>query len=152
MAATKRADFLEKYGRPGADRGVHFLTGPPESVAAVTKAAGFRYALDAETKTLAHAAGVMLATPEGKLSQYFYGIEYSPRDFKFAIMEASKEKIGTPVDRLVLYCSHYDPRTGKYGLVVMRVVRVAGLATVGSIGAFMLVMLRRDRKKTQAAP
>jgi protein SCO1/2 len=150
MAATKRADFLEKYGRPGADRGVHFLTGPPESIAAVTKAAGFRYARDEETKTLAHAAGVMLATPEGKLSQYFYGIEYSPRDFKFAIMEASKEKIGTPVDRLVLYCSHYDPRSGKYGLVVMRVVRVAGVATVGSIGAFMLVMLGRDRRKAKA--
>jgi protein SCO1/2 len=150
MAATKRADFLEKYGRPGADPGVHFLTGPPESIAAATKAAGFRYALDAETKTLAHAAGVMLATPEGKLSQYFYGIEYSPRDFKFAIMEASKERIGTPVDRLVLYCSHYDPRTGRYGLVVMRVVRVAGLATIGSIGAFMLVMLRRERKKGAA--
>ena len=147
IAATKRSDFLEKYGRPGADGGVHFLTGSPQSIAAVTRAAGFRYARDTETKTLAHAAGVMLATPEGKLSQYFYGIEYSARDFKLAMMEASKEKIGTPVDRLILYCSHYDPRSGKYGLVVMRVVRLAGLATVGSIGAFMLVMFRRDRKK-----
>jgi protein SCO1/2 len=152
IAASKRADFLEKYGRPGADPGVHFLTGSPGSIAAVTKAAGFRYALDAETKTLAHAAGLMLATPDGKLSQYFYGIEYSPRDLKFAIMEASKEKIGTPVDRLVLYCSHYDPRTGKYGLVVMRVVRLAGIATLGSLGAFMLVMFRRDRRKLKAAP
>jgi len=150
IAATKRADFLEKYARPGADKGVHFLTGPPESIAVVTRAAGFRYARDEETKTLAHAAGLMLATPEGKLSQYFYGIEYSPRDLKLAMMEASKEKIGTPVDRLILYCSHYDPRTGRYGLVVMRVVRVAGLATVGSLGAFMIVMLRRDRKKARA--
>jgi protein SCO1/2 len=150
IAATKRTDFLEKYARPGADKGVHFLTGPPESIAAVTKAAGFRYARDEETKTLAHAAGVMLATPEGKLSQYFYGIEYSPRDLKFAMMEASKDKIGTPVDRLILYCSHYDPRSGKYGLVVMRVVRLAGLATVGSLGAFMIVMFRRDRKKARA--
>jgi len=150
IAATKRADFLEKYARPGADPGVHFLTGPPESIAAVTKAAGFRYARDEETKTLAHAAGVMLATPEGKLSQYFYGIEYSPRDLKFAMMEASREKIGTPVDRLILYCSHYDPRSGKYGIVVMRVIRLAGLATVVSLGAFMLVMFRRDRKKARA--
>ena len=147
IAAAKKEDFLEKYGRPGARGGIHFLTGSPPSIAAVTRAAGFRYARDPETKTLAHAAGVMLATPDGKLSQYFYGIEYAARDFKLAMMEASNEKIGTPVDRLILYCSHYDPRSGKYGLVVMRVVRLAGLATVGSIGAFVLVMVRRDRKK-----
>ena len=147
IAATKRQDFLEKYGRPGAERGVHFLTGSPESIAAVTRAAGFRYARDAETTTLAHAAGVMLATPEGKLSQYFYGIEYSARDFKLAMMEASKEKIGSPVDRLLLYCSHYDPTTGKYGLAVMRVVRLAGAATAGSLGAFMVVMFRRERRR-----
>ena len=147
IAAAKKEDFLEKYGRPGVGGGIHFLTGPPTSIAAVTRAAGFRYARDPETKTLAHAAGVMLATPDGKLSQYFYGIEYSARDFKLAMMEASNDKIGTPVDRLILYCSHYDPRSGKYGLVVMRVVRLAGVATVGSIGAFVLVMIRRDRKR-----
>ena len=147
IAKAKKEDFLEKYGRPNAGNGIHFLTGPPESIARVTRAAGFRFALDPETKTLAHAAGVMLATPDGKLSQYFYGIEYSARDFKLAMMEASKEKIGTPVDRLILYCSHYDPRSGKYGLVVMRVVRLAGAATAVSLGAFMFIMFRRDRRK-----
>lgn len=147
IAAAKKADFLKRYGRAGAADGVHFLTGPAESVAAVTRAAGFRFERDAETKTLSHAAGIMLATPEGKLSRYFYGIEYSARDIKLAMMEASKEKIGSPVDRVLLYCSHYDPTTGRYGLAVMRVVRIAGAATAGSLGVFMFVMFRRDRRR-----
>jgi len=150
IAKAKKDDFLEKYGRPDAAGGIHFLTGTPESIARITRAAGFRFARDPETKTLAHAAGVMLATPDGKLSQYFYGIEYSARDFKLAMMEASKEKIGTPVDRLLLYCSHYDPRSGRYGIVVMRVVRLAGLATAVTHGGFMLVMFRRDRRRDRA--
>jgi len=92
----------------------------------------------------------MLATPDGRLSKYFYGIEYSARDLKLGVMEASNRRIGTPVDRILLYCSHYDPTTGKYGLVVMRVVRLGGLATVGSLGVFMVVMLRRERRRKKA--
>jgi len=147
IAAAKRLDFLRQYGRPGADAGVHYLTGPAASIAAVTSAAGFRYVRDPETKTFSHAAGTILATPDGRLSKYFYGIEYSARDLKLATMEASSARIGSPVDRVLLYCSHYDPTTGKYGLVVMRVVRLGGLATVGSLGAFMAVMLRRERRR-----
>jgi protein SCO1/2 len=147
IAAAKRLDFLRQYGRPGAERGVHFLTGPAASIAAVTSAAGFRYVRDPETKGFSHAAGILLATPDGRLSKYFYGIEYSARDLKLATMEASGARIGSPVDRVLLYCSHYDPSTGKYGLVVMRVVRLGGIATAGSLGVFMAVMLRRERRR-----
>ena len=147
IAAAKKADFLKSYGHPGAASGVHFLTGPAESVAAIARAAGFRYTRDPETKAFSHAAGIMLATPDGKLSKYFYGLEYSARDIKLGTMEASAERIGTPVDRVLLYCSHYDPTTGRYGVVVMRVVRLGGLATVASLGVFMAVMFRRDRRR-----
>jgi len=150
IASAKKADFVRQYGRPGAEAGVHFLTGPAESIAAITRAAGFRYVRDPETKSFSHAAGIMLATPDGRLSKYFYGIEYSARDLKLGVMEASNRRIGTPVDRILLYCSHYDPTTGKYGLVVMRVVRLGGLATVGSLGVFMVVMLRRERRRKKA--
>jgi protein SCO1/2 len=152
IAATKKADFLNTYGRAAAGPGVHFLTGQAESIAAITRAAGFRYERDPETKSFSHAAGIMLATSDGRLSKYFYGIEYSARDLKLAMMEASNERIGSPVDRVLLYCSHYDPTTGKYGLVVMRVVRLAGLVTVGLLGAFMLLMFRRDRKRPGEPP
>ncbi len=147
IASAKRLDFLRQYGRPGADAGVRYLTGTAESIAAVTRAAGFRYDRDPETKGFSHAAGIMLATPDGRLSKYFYGIEYSARDLKLAMMEASSARIGSPVDRVILYCSHWDPRTGKYGVVVMRVIRLGGLATVASIGLFMAVMIRRDRRR-----
>ena len=146
IAAAKKADLLSRYGRPGTASGVHFLTGPAASIAAVTRAAGFRFERDAESKTLSHAAGIMLATPEGKLSRYYYGIEYSARDLKLGMMEASREKIGSPVDRLLLYCSHYDPTTGRYGVAIMRVVRLAGGVTAASLGAFMVVMFRRERR------
>ncbi|HET9795438.1 MAG TPA: SCO family protein [Thermoanaerobaculia bacterium] len=147
IASAKRLDFLRQYARPAADSGVHYLTGPAESVAAVTRAAGFRYVPDPETKGFSHAAGIMLATPDGRLSKYFYGIEYSARDLKLAMMEASNARIGSPVDRVLLYCSHYDPGTGKYGVVVMRVVRLGGIATVGTLGVFMAVMFRRERRR-----
>ncbi|HWC65922.1 MAG TPA: SCO family protein [Thermoanaerobaculia bacterium] len=150
IAASKKSDFLQQYGRGGADRGVHFLTGSEDSIAAVTRAAGFRFVWDPETKSFSHAAGLMLATPDGVLSRYFYGIEYSARDIKLGVMDASGGKIGSPVDRVLLYCSHYDPTTGKYGLVVMRVVRLGGLLTVASLGLFMTVMIRRDRRRKKS--
>ena len=150
IAATKRMDFLRRYGRPSAAGGIHYLTGPAGSIAAITRAAGFRYAPDPETKGYSHAAGIMLATPDGRLSKYFYGIEYSARDLKLAMMEASNARIGTPVDRVLLYCSHWDPQTGKYGIVVMRAVRLGGAATVLSLGVFMAVMIRRERRRKSA--
>lgn len=146
LAAAKKANYLRQYDRPGAAAGWHFLTGDPESIRKLTEAVGFGYAYDPERDEFAHGSAIMVATPEGKLSHYFYGVEYSPKDVRLALIEASKGDIGSPVDQLLLYCYHYDPIEGKYGLVIMRVIRLAGLATVAILGTFLVVMFRRDRK------
>jgi protein SCO1/2 len=145
-ATAKKAVYLERYRRPGAAEGWHFLTGDEPQIDRLTKAAGFRYAWDAETKQYAHPSGVIVLTPDGRLSKYLFGIEYGPRDLRLAIVEASAGKIGTPVDSLLLYCYHYDPMTGRYGLAIMRTIRLAGAATVLAIGAFIVVMVRRERQ------
>ncbi|MGH9441737.1 MAG: SCO family protein [Thermoanaerobaculia bacterium] len=145
-AAVKKKEFLAEYGRPAAGGGVHFLTGEGAASAKVARAAGFRYSEDRETGGYSHAAGMMLATPQGRMARYFYGLEYSARDLRFSIIEASRGTIGSPVDRVLLYCSHYDPTTGKYGWVVLRIVRLGGIVTVVTLGAFMFVMLRREKK------
>src|SRR5207249_7646204 len=106
-----------------------FLTGDEVNITRLTEAVGFRFAWDEQTKQFAHASGIMLLTPEGKLARYFYGIDYPPKDLRMALVEASQNKIGTPVDALMLYCYHYDPATGKYGVVVMNVLRLAGIVT-----------------------
>lgn len=146
LAASKKAAYLKQYGRPGAGQGWHFLTGDSAAIRQLTQAAGFRYKYDPATDQFAHASGIMVITPQGKIARYFYGIEYAGRDLRLALVEASQNKIGSPVDQLLLYCFHYDPLTGKYGLVIMNVLRLAGIATVVALGAFMLVMFRRDRK------
>lgn len=145
LAAAKKTSYLSKYGRDGADNGWHFLTGDQESIKKLTEAVGFKYTKDPLTGQFVHASGIMVLTPTGKLSKYFYGVEYSSRDLKLGLMEAATNKIGSPVDQLLLYCYHYDPTTGKYGVVIMNVVRVAGIATVLTLASFMLIMLRRDR-------
>jgi protein SCO1/2 len=146
VAAAKKAFYLERYRRAGAGAGWHFLTGDEPQIERLTKAAGFRYAYDADTKQFAHPSGVIVLTPAGRLAKYLFGIEYGPRDLRLAIVEASAGKIGTPVDSLLLYCYHYDPMTGRYGLAIMRTIRVAGAATVFLIGAFIVVMVRRERR------
>ena len=135
IARNKKQSYLERYGR-GSDAaaGWHFLTGKPEVIKQITEAAGFNYAWDEETQQFAHAGGIQIATPDGKLSRYFYGIDYKPQDIKFALMEASEKTIGSPTDQLLLYCYHYDPATGTYGLVVLKVLRVAGVLTIFGIG------------------
>ena len=145
-AAAKKASYLERYRRPGAAAGWHFLSGDQANIDRLTRAAGFRYAWDAATKQYAHPSGVIVLTPDGRLSKYLFGIEYGPRDLRLGIVEASAGRIGTPVDSLLLYCYHYDPMTGRYGLAIMRVIRMAGAATVLAIGAFIVVMVRRERK------
>jgi protein SCO1/2 len=145
-ATAKKAVYLERYRRPGAAEGWHFLTGDQPQIDRLTKAAGFRYAWDAETKQYAHPSGVIVLTPDGRLSKYLFGVEYGPRDLRLGIVEASDGKIGTPVDSLLLYCYHYDPVTGRYGLAIMRTIRLAGAATVLAIGAFIVVMVRRERQ------
>jgi protein SCO1/2 len=154
LAAEKKASYLKQYDRAGAEQGWHFLTGDSAAIRQLTSAVGFRYKYDSVTDQFAHASGIMVITPQGKIARYFYGIEYPARDLRLALVEASENKIGSPVDVLLLYCFHYDPLTGKYGLVIMNVLRAAGIATVMALGTFMIVMFRRDRKmvKTINAP
>jgi protein SCO1/2 len=144
MAAAKKAGYIQRYKRAGAAGSWHFLTGDQPSIDRLTKAAGFRYAWDAGTKQFAHPSGVIVLTPEGRLARYLFGIEYGPRDLRFALIEASAGKVGSPADALLLYCYHYDPMNGRYGVVIMRVMRLAGAATVLALGTFILVMVRRE--------
>jgi len=144
-ASAKKAAYLERYKRDGAAEAWHFLTGDQPSIDRLTKAAGFRYVWDKDTKQFAHPTGVIVLTPDGRLARYLFGIEYGPRDLRFAIVEASAGKIGSAVDSLLLYCYHYDPMTGRYGLAIMRAMRIAGAATVLALGTFILIMVRRER-------
>jgi protein SCO1/2 len=146
LAAGKKKAYLERYQRDGAEQGWHFLTGEQASIDALTKAAGFSYAWDEETQQFAHASGIVVATPAGRLSRYFFGIEYAPRDLKFALMESTSERIGSLVDQVMLYCYHYDPAKGNYGFVAMRAVRLGGAVTLMALVGFVFVSLRRDSK------
>jgi protein SCO1 len=137
---------MQAYGRPDAAAGWHFLTGGPGSIDRLTAAVGFRYNWDNDLGQFAHASGIFVATPEGRLSRYLYGIEYQPRDLRLGIIEASNHRIGNPVDQILLYCYHYDPKIGKYGAVVMNMVRVGGVAAVLILSAFLTIMWRRDHR------
>jgi protein SCO1/2 len=147
LAAGKKKSYLDRYNRPGAENGWHFLTGDEASIRKVTDAAGFYYQWDEKTQQFAHASGIMVTTPDGRLARYFFGIEYAPRDVKFALMEASSGRIGSAVDKLLLYCYHYDPATGGYGFVAMNTVRVGGVVTLVALVGFVVSALRRDRLK-----
>ncbi len=144
-AALKKAGYLDRYQRAGAAEAWHFFTGDQPSIDRLTQSAGFRYAWDQETKQFAHPTGIIVLTPDGRMSRYLFGIEYGPRDLRLAIVEASSGKVGSAVDSLLLYCYHYDPMTGRYGLAIMRTMRIAGAATVLALGGFIVVMLRRER-------
>lgn len=150
LAAAKKQEYLANYRRTGAEQGWHFLTGREESIRALADAVGFRYAYDPVSGEYAHAAGIMVLTPKGQVARYFYGVEYSPRDLKLGLMEASEERIGSPVDQLLLLCFHYNPLTGKYSFAVMAAVRVAGALTVLAIVVLLVTLLRRERKERSA--
>jgi protein SCO1 len=147
MATSKKAEYLKRYGRPGAAAGWHFLTGPAASIDALTKAAGFQYQYDPKTGQFAHATAIMVLTPEGRIAQYYYGVEFAPKDLRLGLIQASENKIGTVVDQVLLYCYHYDPDTGKYGAIVSRVLQLAAGATVLILGTFLVVMFRMDPTK-----
>jgi len=147
LAESKRTMYAGLYGRPGAMTGWHFLTGEEAAIRQLAGAVGFRYVYDKTSEQYGHAAGFMVLTPEGRVSRYFYGIEYLPRDLRLALVEASGGKVGTPVDQILLACFHYDPMTGKYGLVISRVVRWAGLATIVAIGTMMAVFFRGEARR-----
>lgn len=142
LAATKQAMYTGMYGRPGAAQGWNFLVGQQPQIKQLADAAGFHYAYDPDSKQFAHAAGIMVLTPQGKLSNYFYGVQYRERDLRLALDQASQGKIGSPVDHVLLYCYHYDPHTGKYGLLISRVIKIAGGLTV-VVGGIILIFLFR---------
>jgi protein SCO1/2 len=148
-AVRKKALALKWYGHPEAAPAWHFLTGEETAIRVLTEAVGFHYVYDATTGQYAHATGLMVATPDGRLAKYLYGIEYAPRDLRLAIVDASGGRIGTPVDKLLLYCYHYDPTAGKYGLVVLNVVRLGGVVTVVLLGSFIAAMTARDRRRNR---
>jgi protein SCO1/2 len=145
LARSAKESYLRRYKREGAAGGWHFLTGDQTSIDRLTKAVGFRYRYDAQKNLYAHAGGIMVLTPQGRLSRYFYGIEFAPKDVRLGLVEASQNKIGSVVDQVLLFCYHYDPVTGKYGLVILTAMRITGVLFVLGLGAYVIVMLRRER-------
>jgi protein SCO1/2 len=149
LAARKKAEYLRRYATSSA--GWHFLTGGEPQIKELAEAVGFRYAYDPKTKQYAHASGIMVLTPSGLLSRYFYGVEYAPRDLRLGLVEASRNKIGSPVDQILLYCFHYDPNTGKYSAIVMNIVRLAGALTLLIFVPILVWFWRREWRAGQIA-
>jgi protein SCO1 len=148
LARAKKQSYLERYGRPGTEAGWHFLTGGQESIDRLTKAVGFRYVYDEKRDQFAHGAAITVATPSGLISRYFYGIEYSARDLRLGLVEASANRIGTIADRvMLLLCYHYDPSTGRYGLMALTLVRIGGILTVAAFGIFLWFERKRSRRE-----
>ncbi|MGA2848548.1 MAG: SCO family protein [Terracidiphilus sp.] len=156
LAAAKKRSYLKKYGHPETASGWHFMTGTQANIDVLTKAVGFGYVKipgpDGKLTQFAHASSIQIVTPEGKLAQYYMGVEYSPKDLRIGLVEASSNRIGSPVDNILTYCYHYDPQTNKHSLIVARVVQLGGLVTVFSLGGFMLVMFRRDARQGDNLP
>jgi protein SCO1/2 len=150
MAAQKKDAAMSNFGRRETATGWHFLTGSKESIDALTKAANFRYSFDARRNIFAHASGIMLITPDGRISRYFYGVEYPARDVRLGLVDASAGKIGTPIDHLLLYCFQYDPETARYSATILKIVRLAGLLTIFAIVAGIVIFRRRDLARVPA--
>ena len=151
VASIKKGPVMRQYGRAGAAEGWHFLTGTQESIAALTQSVGFRYVWDTEQKQFAHATGVLLLTPQGRVARYFYGIEFPAKDLRLGLVEASEERIGNVVDQLLLLCYHYDPKVGRYTAAVRNLVRGGAALTLAGIAALVLTLLRREKRGTGAA-
>lgn len=149
-AYAKRATYLSMYNRKGASKGWHFLTGDEASIAALTKAVGFHYRYDPKTTMFSHATAIMVLTPQGRIARYFYGIRYPSGALRLALVEASHGKIGNPVDAVLLFCSRYNPATGKYSLIISRVLFIAALVTVICLGGFLLILFRSGRQRKPA--
>jgi protein SCO1 len=145
VAAEKKKDYLRRYGRPDAATGWHFLTGSPDSINALTKAVGFQYQYDAAKNQYAHATAIMVLTRQGRISRYFYGVEFPPKDLRMGLVEASEGKIGNAVDQVLLYCYHYDPAAGKYGAVVANMLKIGGGLTVLILAGMILIFLRMEK-------
>ena len=152
IAAAKKNEYVKRYGRANAAAGWHFLTGSPESVNALTRAVGFQYQYDPKINQFAHATAIMVLTPQGRISRYFYGVDFPPKDLRMGLVEASEGKIGNPIDQVLLYCYHYDPATGKYGAVITNILRLAAAATILILGGFLLIMFWLERSLPRRAP
>jgi protein SCO1/2 len=152
IALSKKAEYITRYGRAGAAEGWHFLTGSESSIAALTKAAGFEYQYDDRSQQFAHATAIMILTPQGRIAQYYYGVEYSPKDLRLGLVQASSGNIGTVVDEVFLYCYHYNPDTGKYGAMVSRILKLAAIATVLILGTFLGVLFSMGSKHGHKLP
>ncbi len=146
LAAAKKQIYIERYGRAGAADGWHFLVGDKNSIAQVADAVGYHFAYDEATRQFAHPSAIMVLTPQGRIARYFPGIEYPPRDVRLALIEASREHIGSLADRVFLLCFHYNPQTGRYGLLITRVMQFAGLATALAVGAYIVLNVFRERR------
>jgi len=147
LAAAKKAQIVQRYARPGTTAGWHFLTGDETAITRLTQTVGFRYTANKEHEQYAHAAGIVVLTPQGRIARYFYGIEFAPNDLRLGLVEAAAEKIGSLADQLLLLCYHYDPTTGKYTAITTNVLRVGGAMTVLALGTFIVVAGRRERRK-----
>jgi protein SCO1/2 len=146
LAQMKKAVYLEQYHRPGAARGMHFLTGGATAVKKLARAVGFRYVYDADLEQFVHAAGTLVLTPEGRIARYFYGVQYPPRDLRLGLIEASGHRIGSLVDRVLLLCARYDPATGRYSVAVWNILRAACAVTAVAMGSFIFLAVRRERR------
>jgi protein SCO1/2 len=145
LAAAKKAAHVEAYGRPGTEAGWHFLTGEQPAIDRLAEAVGFRYFYDADKEQFAHASGVMVLTPGGKLARYFYGVRFPARDLRLSLVEAASGRIGSPVELLLLLCYQYDAASGRYTVAIMNFVRLGGVLTVLALGAWVVRALRRER-------
>ena len=150
LASQKKAVYTQRYGRPGTTAGWHFLTGDAPAIDALTEAVGFNYVYDEKEGQFVHGSAIMIVSPGGTVSHYFFGIEYPSEDVRLAIIESSEDKLGTVFDQVMLYCFNYDPEQGRYGIAIMNTMRVAGLVTLLAMGSFMIVMFKRDRRKKRA--
>jgi protein SCO1/2 len=150
QAGSQKRIYLKRYNRPGAEAGWHALVGSQESIQQLAQAIGFKYEYSPRTGKYAHAAGFVILTPSGRISRYFYGVEYPARDLKYALAQASESKIGSPIEKLVMYCYEYDPTTGRYTFAIMNSIRVFGVATALALGTYLFVMIRRDRRMARA--
>jgi protein SCO1 len=144
-AQKKHLEIVKRYGRSGSEVGWHFLTGEKSAIEGMTQSAGFSYAWDEASKQYVHASGIFVLTPQGKIARVLYGIDYTPRDIRLALVEAGDGTVGSAIDQLLLYCYHYNPLTGKYGFVIMGALRLAGVSTVLAMATFIITMLRRER-------
>ena len=143
IASAKKAEYVRRYKRAGAAEGWHFLTGAQESIDALTRAAGFEYEYDPKSGQFAHTTAIMILTPGGKIAQYYFGVDYPPKDIRLGLVQASQGKIGNVVDEILLYCYHYDPTTGKYGAIVSRILQLSAAATILILGGLLLILFRR---------